>query len=71
MNITDLTVHELQEKLSNKEITSEEIVKAYIENIEEKDAEVQAFITKVEEDAINEAKNIDKKEKMKKFQRIL
>ncbi len=61
MNITDLTVHELQEKLSNKEITSEEIVKAYIENIEEKDAEVQAFITKVEEDAINEAKNIDKK----------
>lgn len=61
MNITDLTVHELQEKLSNKEIISEEIVKAYIENIEEKDAEVQAFITKVEEDAINEAKNIDKK----------
>ena len=63
MNITDLTVHELQEKLSNKEITSEEIVKAYIENIEEKDAEVQAFITKVEEDAINEAKDIDEKRK--------
>ena len=36
MNITDLTVHELQEKLNNKELTSEEIVKAYIKNIERK-----------------------------------
>ena len=63
MNITDLTVHELQEKLNNKELTSEEIVKAYIKNIEEKDVEVQAFLTKVEEDAINEAKDIDEKRK--------
>lgn len=63
MNITDLTVHELQKKLNNKELTSEEIVKAYIKNIEEKDVEVQAFLTKVEEDAINEAKDIDEKRK--------
>ena len=63
MNITDLTVHELQKKLNNKELTSEEIVKAYIKNIEEKDVEVQAFLTKVEEDAINESKDIDEKRK--------
>ena len=34
-----------------------------IKNIEEKDVEVQAFLTKVEEDAINEAKDIDEKRK--------
>ncbi len=34
MNITELTVHELKEKLEKKELTSYEIIKAYIEKIE-------------------------------------
>ncbi len=29
MNITELTVHELKEKLDKKELTAEEITKAY------------------------------------------
>ena len=29
MEIIDLTVHELQEKLKSKEITIEEVIKAY------------------------------------------
>ena len=61
MNITELTVHELVEKLKNKEITSEEITKAYIKRIDEKEKDVQAFVTLNKEEAIAKAKNIDEK----------
>ena len=37
MNITDLTVHELQEKLQNKEITIKEITESYCDRINEKE----------------------------------
>ena len=33
MDITELTVHELQEKLKNKELTITEITKAYTDRI--------------------------------------
>ena len=36
MEITELTVHELQEKIKNKELTIKEITKAYIDRINEK-----------------------------------
>ena len=36
MDITELTVHELQDKLKNKEITISEITKAYSDRIKEK-----------------------------------
>ena len=58
MNITELTVHELIEKLQNKELTKEEITKAYVERIQEKEKEVQAFVT-ICEDAIEQAKKIE------------
>ncbi len=45
MDIIELTVHELIEKLKNKEITREEIVNAYSNRINEKEADVQAFVT--------------------------
>lgn len=44
MKITELTVHELVDKLKNKELTHEEIMSAYINKIEEKENDVQAFI---------------------------
>ena len=37
MNITELTVHELQEKLKNKELTVTEITKAYVNRINDKE----------------------------------
>ena len=37
MDITELTVHELQEKLKNKELTITEITKAYTDRIKEKE----------------------------------
>ena len=36
-NITNLTVHELVEKLKSNELTSEEITKAYIDRINDKE----------------------------------
>ena len=61
MDITELTVHELQEKLSKKEITSTQIVEAYQKRIEEKESDVQAFVTTLSNEAIEEAKEIDEK----------
>ena len=57
--ITSYTVHELKEKLDNKELTSEEITKAYINRINEKEKEVGAFVTLRTEEAEKEAKKID------------
>ena len=39
-NITNLTVHELVEKLKSNELTSEEITKAYIDRINDKEKDV-------------------------------
>ena len=61
MEITELTVHELIEKLKNKELTSTEITQSYIDRIKEKEPEVQAFVTTLEDEAIKQAKEIDEK----------
>ena len=58
-SITNLTVHELVEKLKNNELTSEEITKAYIDRINEKEKDVDAFVTLTTVDALNESKKID------------
>lgn len=57
MELTDLTVHELMEKVKNKEITIEEITKAYADRINEKEPEVNAFVSTRLEEAITESKN--------------
>lgn len=61
MDITELTVHELQEKIKNKELTITEINKAYIDRINEKEKDVQAFITLTTDEALEKAKNIEEK----------
>ena len=61
MDITELTVHELQEKLKNKELTVKEITKAYIDRINEKEKDVQAFVTTLTEDATKKAEEIQSK----------
>ncbi len=57
MELTDLTVHELMEKVKNKEITIEEITKAYVDRINEKESEVNAFVSTRLDEAISESKN--------------
>ena len=61
MDITELTVHELQEKLKNKEISVTEITKAYNNRIKEKDKDVQAFITTLEDESTKQAEEIENK----------
>ena len=61
MNITELTVHELQDKLKNKELTITEITKAYADRINEKEKDVQAFVTTLTEEALKQAEEIQTK----------
>lgn len=63
MEITELTVHELQEKLKKQEITITEIVDCYAKRIEDKEPEVQSFVTTLIDDAKKQAKEIEGKVK--------
>ncbi len=59
MDITELTVHELQEKIRNKELTVTEITKAYVDRIKEKENDVKAFVTTLEKEALEKAKEVE------------
>ena len=61
MDITELTVHELQDKLASKELTISEITKAYVDRIKEKEQDVDAFVTVLEDEAIAKSKDIEEK----------
>ena len=61
MNITELTVHDLQQKLKSKELTIAEILESYCNRINEKEPEVEAFVTTYLEEAKAEAKKIQEK----------
>ena len=61
MDITELTVHELQEKLKNKELTVTEITKAYVDRINDKEEDVQAFVTTLTDEALEQAKDVQEK----------
>lgn len=59
MALHELTLHELQEKLHNKEVSSEEIVKAILSRIKTVEHKIQAFITLDEESALDKARQLD------------
>ena len=61
MDITNLTVHELKEKIANKELTISQITNAYVDRIKDKEKNVEAFVTTLCDDAINKAKEIEEK----------
>ena len=61
MNITELTVHELKEKLASKEIAILDIAKAYTDRIKEKESEVEAFVTTLTDAALKQAEEIQNK----------
>ena len=58
MDITELTVHELQEKLANKEMKIVDITKAYTQKIDEKEKDVQAFVTVLTDEALKQAERV-------------
>ena len=61
MNITDLTVHELKNKLDKKELTISGITKAYVDRMTEKEPEVNAFVTTLTDSALEQAKQVEEK----------
>ena len=61
MNITELTVHELKEKLVNKDLTISEVTKAYVNRINEKEKDVQAFVTTLCDEALQQAREIEER----------
>lgn len=61
MKLTELTGHQLREKLLAGEITSEELAAEVFERIEEKEREVNAYILLFQEDVLSQARGIDRK----------
>ncbi len=61
MNLTDLNITELSQKLSKKEISSEELTRACLTRIHETQKKLNTFITITEDLAIDTAKKIDAK----------
>ena len=63
MELYEYTIHELSDLLEAGKTTSEEIVKSYFDRIREKDGQVKAYVSTMEEEAIKQAKSIDERRK--------
>ena len=61
MELYDLTIHELHEKLKKKEITSLELTESFLKRIDAVDGKIKAYITVTKEDAIKQAIEADKR----------
>lgn len=60
MNLYDFTIEELSQKLSRKEISSEELTRVCLKRIHETQKQLNTFITITEEAALETAKRVDK-----------
>ena len=65
-----LTITELSSKLRAKEISSTELVSACLEEIRKNDPKINAFLEIFEQDALNQAKEIDNKKNLKPLEGI-
>lgn len=54
-------IQDLHKKLTNQEITSEQLTSDYFLRIEEKDSEIQAYLALNKEFALDKARSVDKK----------
>jgi aspartyl-tRNA(Asn)/glutamyl-tRNA(Gln) amidotransferase subunit A len=61
MNLYDLTLKEVSDKLSKKEITSVELTNEILNRVNEIEPKVDSFLTITSELALKQAKNIDEK----------
>ncbi len=59
MKIQDLTIAQAHQGLVNKEFSSVELCKAYLEKIREKDKDIFAFLSVTEETALEQAEEVD------------
>ncbi|WP_461207150.1 Asp-tRNA(Asn)/Glu-tRNA(Gln) amidotransferase subunit GatA [Clostridium sp. DL1XJH146] len=63
MKFTELKATEIRDKVVSGEVSCVEITKEFIENIKKEDEVIQGFITVCEEEALKQAKEIDRKVK--------
>lgn len=70
IDITKMNLREISEALNQKIITSEELVKLYLERIEAYDKDFNAIIS-INENAINEAKELDELRSKGKIKSLL
>ena len=61
MDLTTLTVEEIRDGLGGRTFSAEELVRAHLERIEQKDKEVRAFLSLSPERALEQAGKIDRK----------
>ncbi len=59
MDLTALTIDQLQELLASKQASAVEVVRAHLERIEERDARVRAYLTLTPERALAQARKVD------------
>ena len=59
MELYEYTVHELMDKLEKKEITITVLTKAYVDRINEKEKDVEAFVTTLTDEAISKSQEIE------------
>ncbi len=59
MELHHLTLHEISEKLANKEISSEELTRQILARIQKTDQQIASYITVTEEVALKAAQQID------------
>jgi aspartyl-tRNA(Asn)/glutamyl-tRNA(Gln) amidotransferase subunit A len=60
MDLTALTTARIRELLTRKEVSAEEVVRAHLAQIEQKDKEVRAFLTLTPERALAQARKVDR-----------
>ena len=61
MELYEYTVHELMDKLEKKEIKLSDITKAYSDRINDKEKDVNAFVTVQAEEALKKSQEIEQK----------
>ena len=62
-NLNTLTTSELSDLITNRDISSEELVRATLDSIQSNDSKLNSFITVNKENSIEQAKKIDKEMK--------
>jgi aspartyl-tRNA(Asn)/glutamyl-tRNA(Gln) amidotransferase subunit A len=60
MDLTALTIAEIRDHLTRREVSAEELVRAHLARIEEKDREVRAYLHLSPERALEQAQRIDR-----------
>jgi len=67
MNLNEFTIENAHEGLKKKEFSSEDLTKSCLEHIEKVDKNINAFITILKKEALDSAREIDKKKDFKNY----